>query len=99
MSRANMLVSTNLTGVQIPDGYVLVQQISSNPNAASNSNPQPTFGKNWSRNQRKRERREQLAASGVVNPARSSTPVQPPAAAGVGSPKPRVAQPAGLVAA
>ena len=34
-----MLVSNNPTVVQIPDGYVLVQQISSNPNTASNSNP------------------------------------------------------------
>ena len=39
MSRANMLVPNNPNGVQIPDGYVLVQQINSNPNAASNSNP------------------------------------------------------------
>ena len=97
MSRANMLVPTNLTDVQIPDGYMLVQQISSNPNAASNSNPQPTFGKNWSRNQRKREKRERLAASGGMNPVRNSIPVQPPIAAGVGA-KPVVAQPTGSVA-
>ena len=94
MSRANMLVSTNPTGVQIPDGYMLVQQISSNPNAASNSNPQPPFGKNWSRNQRKRERRDQLAASRGMNLVRNSIPAQPPIAA-----QPVVAQPTGLVAA
>ena len=93
-----MLVPTNLAGVQIPDGYMLVQQVSSNPNAASNSKPQPAFGKNWNRNQRKRDKREQLAASGVVNPVKSSTPVQSPAAAGVESPKPMVAQPTGAEA-
>ena len=99
MSRANMLVPTNLMGVQIPNGYMLVQQISSNPNAAPNSNPRPTFGKNWSRNQRKRERREQLGASRGANPARDSTHIQPPTATGVGSTKSSIAQPTGPVAA
>ena len=89
-----MLVPNNPNGVQIPDGYVLVQQINSNPNAASNSNPQPPFSKNWNRNQSKRERKEQFAASGGVNPVRNSTPAQPPVIA-----QPVVTQPAGPIAA
>ena len=83
-----MLVSSNLTDVQVPDGYMLVPQTSSNPNIASNSNPKSTFGKNLLRNQKKKEKREQLAASGVMNPVRNLTPIQSPAAAGVESPKP-----------
>ena len=98
MSNAKMLVPANLTGVQVPEGYMLVQQVKPNPNTASNSNPPPTFGKNWSRNQRKRERREQLAASGVMDPARNLTPISPPATAGMGS-KPVVAQPMGSITA
>ena len=94
MSRANMLIPTNPNGIQIPEGYVLVQQINSNPNAASNSNPKHPFGKNWNRNQKKRERKEQFAANGGVNPARNSTPAQPPVIA-----QPAVAQPAGSSAA
>ena len=50
MSKAKMLVPANLPGVQIPDGYILVQQVKPVPNTASNSRPQPTYGKNWSRN-------------------------------------------------
>ena len=94
-----MLVSSNLTDVQVPDGYMLVPQTSSNPNIASNSNPKSTFGKNLLRNQKKKEKRERLAASGVMNPVRNLTPIQSPAAAGVESPKPMVAQPTGLVIA
>ena len=94
-----MLISSNLAGVQVPDRYMLVPQTSSNPNIASNFNPQSAFGKNWLRNQRKKERREQFAASGVINPVKNLTPVQSPAAAGVESPKPMVAQPTGLVVA
>ena len=62
MSKAKMLVPANLPEVQVPDGYMLVQQLKPVSNTASNSMPQPTYGKNWSRNQRKRERMEQLAA-------------------------------------
>ena len=57
MSKAKMVVPANLPGVQVPDGYILVQQVKHTPSHASNSNPQPTFGKNWNRNQRKRERK------------------------------------------
>ena len=95
MPKAKMLVPANLTGVQIPKGYMLVQQVKPNPNNASNSNTPPTFGKNWSRNQRKRERREQLAASGAMDPAKNPVPVPPPGTAGTGS-KPVVAQPIGF---
>ena len=48
MSKAKMLVPANLTDVQVPKGYMLVQQVKPNPNNASNSNPPPTFGKIWS---------------------------------------------------
>ena len=68
MSKAKMLVLANLPGVQVPDGYMLVQQVKPVANTASNSKPQPTYGKNWSRNQR--ERMEQLAAGGTREPAR-----------------------------
>jgi len=94
MSRANMLIPTNPNGIQVPEGYVLVQQINSNPNPASNSNPKHPFGRNWNRNQRKRERKEQFAASGGVNPAKDSTPAQSSVTA-----QPAVAQPAGSPAA
>jgi len=94
MSRANMLIPTNPNGIQVPEGYVLVQQINSNPNPASNSNPKHPFGRNWNRNQRKRERKEQFAASGGVNPAKDSTQAQSSVIA-----QPAVAQPAGSPAA
>ena len=55
MSKAKMVVPTNLPGVQVPEGYMLVQQIKSVPSNASNSKVQPTYGKNWNQNQRKRE--------------------------------------------
>ena len=81
MSKANMLVPTNPNGVQIPEGYLLVQQINSNPSTASNSNPKSPFGKNWNRNQRERERREQFAANGGANPVRNSALAQLPVVA------------------
>ena len=92
MSKAKMLVPANLPGVQVPDGYILVQQVKPVPNNASNSMPQPTFGKNWSRNQRKRERMEQLAAGETREPARNPGSVPPPATAETGI-KPVVTQP------
>jgi len=42
-----------------------------------NSNPSSVYGKNYSRNQKKRE---QLAASGVLNPVLNLTPSPTPAA-------------------
>ena len=81
MSKAEMLVPATLPGVQVPDGYMLVQQVKPVPNNASNSNPQPTFGKNWNRNQRKRERKGQVATSGTGEPVRNSGPAPPPATA------------------
>ena len=98
MSKAKMLVPANLPGVQVPEGYMLVQQVRPTPNNASNSMPPPTFGKNWSRNQRKRERKEQLAAGGTMEPARNPGSVPPPATAGTGI-KPVVAQPMGSITA
>ena len=50
MSKSKMLVPANLPGVPVPEGYMLVQQVRPTPNNASNSEPPPTFGKNWSRN-------------------------------------------------
>ena len=55
MSKAKMLVPANLPGVQVPDEYMLVQQVEPVANTASNSKPQPTYGKKWSRNQRRRK--------------------------------------------
>ena len=98
MSKAKMLVPANLTGVQVPEGYLLVQQVKPVPNNASNSMPQPTFGKNWSRNQRKRERMEQLAAGGTREPARNPGSVPPPATAETGI-QPVVAQPMSSITA
>ena len=92
MSKAKMLVPANLPGVQVPDGYMLVQQVKPVANTASNSKPQPTYGKNWSRNQRKRERMEQLAAGGTREPARNPGSAPPPATAKTGI-QPVVAQP------
>ena len=92
MSKAKMLVPANLPGVQVPDGYMLVQQVKPVSTTASNSMPQPTYRKNWSRNQRKRERMEQLAAGGTREPARNPGFVPPPAAAKTGI-QPVVAQP------
>ena len=46
MSKAKMLVPANLPGMQIPEGYMLVQHINPAPSAASNSKSQPTYGKN-----------------------------------------------------
>ena len=45
MSKMKMLVPATLPGVQVPEGYLLVQQIKPAPNNASNSKSQPTFGK------------------------------------------------------
>ena len=98
MSKAKMLVPANLPGVQVPDGYILVQQVKPVPNNASNSMSQPTFGKNWSRNQRKRERMEQLAAGGTREPARNPGSVPPPATAETGI-QPVVAQPMSSITA
>ena len=55
MSKAKVLVPANLPGVQVPDEYMLVQQVEPVANTASNSKPQPTYGKKWSRNQRRRK--------------------------------------------
>ena len=71
MSQSKMLVPVNLPGVQIPDGYMLVTHAKSTPNKASNSVPQPTYGRNWSRNQRKRECRERFLANGASQESRS----------------------------
>ena len=81
MSKAKMLVPANLPGVQVPDGYMLVQQVKPVPNNASNSNPQPTLGKNWNRNQRKRERKGLGATSGTGEPVKNSGPASPPVTA------------------
>ena len=78
---------------------VLVPQTSLGPNTASNSNPKPAYGKNQLHNQKKKEKREQFAADGVINPARNLTPRQSPAAAVVESPGPMVAQPARMMVA
>ena len=94
MSKAKMLVPANLPGVQVPEGYLLVQQVKLVPKNASNSMSQPTFGKNWSRNQRKRERTEQLAAGGTRELAKNLGSVPPPATAEAGI-QPAVAQPMG----
>ena len=61
-----------------------------------NSNPSSVYGKNYSRNQKKRE---QLAASGVLNPVLNLTPSPTPAAIMGLSPSPVVAQPARQAAA
>jgi len=79
-----LLVPANLPGMQIPEGYMLVQHINPTPNAASNSKPQPSYGKNWNRNQRKRERVAQHTAGGTKEPARNTGAVPPPAAAETG---------------
>ena len=98
MSKSKMLVPANLPGVPVPEGYMLVQQVRPTPNNASNSEPPPTFGKNWSRNQRKRERKGQLAVGGTMEPARNPGSVPPPATAETGI-KPVVAQPMGSITA
>ena len=69
-----MLVPATLPGMQVPDGYILMQAT----NVASNS--KPTYGKNWSRNQKRRERAAQLAASGSKGSARNPSVAPPPAA-------------------
>jgi len=79
-----LLVPANLPGVQIPEGYMLVQHVNPTPNVASNSKPQPSYGKNWNRNQRKRERVAQHTAGGTKEPARNTGAVPPPAAAETG---------------
>ena len=88
MSNAKMLIPANLPGMQIPERYILVQA----PSVASNSKSQPTYGKNWSRNQKRRERAAQLAAGGSKGPARNPGAAPPPAAAETGT-VPVVAQP------
>ena len=80
-----LLVPANLPGVQIPEGYMLVQHVNPTPNAASNSKPQPGYGKNWNRNQRKRERAAaQLTADGIKEPVRNPGAIPPPASAETG---------------
>ena len=91
-----MLIPANLPGVQVPEGYMLVTQAKPVPNRASNSAPQPAYGKNWNRNQRKRERREKFQANGAGEPARRSGPATPPGAADVEM-VPVVAQPMGSI--
>ena len=78
MSQSKMLIPANLPGVQIPEGYMLVTQAKPVLNRASNSAPQPAYGKNWNRNQRKRERREKFLANGAGEPSRNSGPATPP---------------------
>ena len=78
MSQSKMVIPANLPGVQIPEGYMLVTQAKPAPNRASNSAPRPSYGKNWNRNQRKRERREKFLASRAGEPARNSGPATPP---------------------
>ena len=77
MSNAKMLIPATLPGMQVPDGYILMQAA----NVASNSKAQPTYGKNWSRNQKRRERAAQLAASGSKGSAKNPSVAPPPAAA------------------
>ena len=74
MSNAKMLIPAALPGMQVPEGYILVQAA----NVASNS--KPTYGKNWSRNQKRRERAAQLAANGSKGSARNPSAAPPPAA-------------------
>ena len=78
MSQSKMVIPANLPGVQIPEGYMLVTQAKPAPNRASNSAPRPSYGKNWNRNQRKRERREKFLASGAGEHARNPGPATPP---------------------
>ena len=85
MSKAKMVVPANLSGVQVPEGYMLVQQIKSVPSNASNSKVPPTYGKNWNRNQRKRERRAMLTAGGNQEPARNPWAESPPATVETGT--------------
>ena len=98
MSQSKMLVPANLPGVQIPDGYMLVTHAKSTPNKASNSVPQPAYGRNWSRNQRKRERRERFLANGAGEPLRNPGPATPPDTVEAGT-VPVVAQPRGSLTA
>ena len=98
MFKQNMLITANLPGVQVPEGYMLVTQAKPAPNRASNSAPKPAYGRNWNRNQRKRERRENFQARGAGEPARRSGPATPPGAADVEM-VPVVAQPMGSITA
>ena len=77
---------------------MLVTQAKSAPNKASNSVPQPAYGRNWNRNQRKRERKGQLPANGAREPFRNSGPTTPPDTVEVGT-VPVVAQPMGSLTA
>jgi len=79
-----LLVPANLPGVQLPEGYMLVQHVNPTTNVASNSKPQPGYGKNWNRNQRKRDRAAQLTAGGIKEPARNPGAIPPPASAETG---------------
>ena len=94
MSQSKMLIPASLPGVQIPEGYMLVTQAKPTLNRASNSAPQPAYGRNWNRNQRKRERREKFLANGAGEPSRNSGPATPPDTVEVGI-VPVVAQPMG----
>ena len=80
MYKSNKLVPANLSGVQVPEGYVLVAQAKPASNNASNSASKPAYGRNWNRNQRKRERRDNPQARGAGEPTRRSGPATPPGA-------------------
>ena len=75
---SKMVIPASLPGVQVPEGYMLVTQAKPTPNRASNSAPRPSYGKNWNRNQQKRERREKFLASGAGEHARNPGPATPP---------------------
>ena len=83
MYKSNKLVPANLSGVQVPEGYVLVAQAKPTSNNASNSASKPAYGRNWNRNQRKRERRDNIQARGAGEPVGRSGPATPPGAAEV----------------
>ena len=78
MYKSNKLVPTNLSGVQVPEGYVLVAQAKPAPNNAPNSVSKPAYGRNWNRNQRKRDRRENTQVRGAGEIVGRSGPATPP---------------------
>ena len=94
MSKTKMLVPATLPGVQVPEGYLLVQQIKPAPTTPQTLSPNLPSEKNWNRNQRK----EQLSAGGAREPARNPGPIPPPATAETGV-QPVVAQPMGSITA
>ena len=95
---ANLTIQSNANNFEVPAGYVLVPQSNLRSSTASNSNPKSGYGKNYSQNQKKREK-EQLASSGDPGPILNLTPSPAPASMIVQSPSPAVAQPTGLAEA